>query len=285
MESRAAAGSLLPSRTASWSSSSPATGSISSTGAGRRRGAPGVLLIHGLSDTAWSWTPVARRLRAVRHVVAMDLRGPRPVRRPDRGLRPADIRRRRDRGGRRLGPARRRPAIAGRPRRARVRGDRRCLGRRRDGRPLRRAGAGRWRLGVARGGQRDGRRRVPAGPRRAARGDALDGGVPGRPRRRSTRRPGMPTRTAPRAPRVVETHAGKVVPATRPHAAEASVRAMFALRPARDAGRGTAPISPSPPPMTRTARGQGTGGGLGRAGRGGPDAGSGRRHSATTATT
>ncbi len=38
-------------------------------------GAPGVLLIHGLSNTAWSWTPVARRLRAVRHVVAMDLRG------------------------------------------------------------------------------------------------------------------------------------------------------------------------------------------------------------------
>ncbi len=38
-------------------------------------GAPGVLLVHGLSNTAWSWTPVARRLRAVRHVVAMDLRG------------------------------------------------------------------------------------------------------------------------------------------------------------------------------------------------------------------
>lgn len=38
-------------------------------------GDPGVLLIHGLSNTAWSWTPVARRLRAVRRVVAMDLRG------------------------------------------------------------------------------------------------------------------------------------------------------------------------------------------------------------------
>ena len=37
--------------------------------------APGVLLVHGLSNTAWSWAPVARRLRAVRHVVAMDLRG------------------------------------------------------------------------------------------------------------------------------------------------------------------------------------------------------------------
>ena len=38
-------------------------------------GTPGVLLVHGLSNTAWSWVPVARRLRAVRHVVAMDLRG------------------------------------------------------------------------------------------------------------------------------------------------------------------------------------------------------------------
>jgi pimeloyl-ACP methyl ester carboxylesterase len=36
---------------------------------------PGALLVHGLSNTAWSWAPVARRLRAVRHVVAMDLRG------------------------------------------------------------------------------------------------------------------------------------------------------------------------------------------------------------------
>jgi pimeloyl-ACP methyl ester carboxylesterase len=38
-------------------------------------GEPGVLLIHGLSNTAWSWAPVARRLIAERHVVAMDLRG------------------------------------------------------------------------------------------------------------------------------------------------------------------------------------------------------------------
>jgi pimeloyl-ACP methyl ester carboxylesterase len=36
---------------------------------------PGVLLVHGLSNTAWSWAPVARRLRAVHRVVAMDLRG------------------------------------------------------------------------------------------------------------------------------------------------------------------------------------------------------------------
>ena len=39
------------------------------------RGEPGVLLIHGLSNSAWSWAPVARRLVARRRVVAMDLRG------------------------------------------------------------------------------------------------------------------------------------------------------------------------------------------------------------------
>ena len=36
---------------------------------------PPILLIHGLSNTAWSWAPVARRLRSLAHVVAMDLRG------------------------------------------------------------------------------------------------------------------------------------------------------------------------------------------------------------------
>ena len=36
---------------------------------------PGVLLVHGLSNSAWSWAPVARRLRSACRVVAMDLRG------------------------------------------------------------------------------------------------------------------------------------------------------------------------------------------------------------------
>lgn len=36
---------------------------------------PGVLLIHGLAQTAWIWTPVARRLAAHGPTVAMDLRG------------------------------------------------------------------------------------------------------------------------------------------------------------------------------------------------------------------
>jgi pimeloyl-ACP methyl ester carboxylesterase len=36
---------------------------------------PGVLLIHGLSQTAWIWAPVARRLSTEAPTVAMDLRG------------------------------------------------------------------------------------------------------------------------------------------------------------------------------------------------------------------
>ena len=35
----------------------------------------GAVLIHGLSQTAWLWTPIARRLRGVVRTVAMDLRG------------------------------------------------------------------------------------------------------------------------------------------------------------------------------------------------------------------
>jgi len=43
--------------------------------ASRRPGAPRVLLLHGLAANAWSWAPVARRLRGAARVVAMDLRG------------------------------------------------------------------------------------------------------------------------------------------------------------------------------------------------------------------
>ena len=37
--------------------------------------ASGVVLIHGISQTAWLWAPVARRLRGVVRTIAMDLRG------------------------------------------------------------------------------------------------------------------------------------------------------------------------------------------------------------------
>jgi pimeloyl-ACP methyl ester carboxylesterase len=50
-----------------WGGPSRATGESGAT--------PGVLLIHGLAQTAWSWAPVARRLRTVARVAAMDARG------------------------------------------------------------------------------------------------------------------------------------------------------------------------------------------------------------------
>ncbi len=44
-------------------------------GPGASHARPGVVLLHGLSGTAWAWAPVARRLRAVARTVALDLRG------------------------------------------------------------------------------------------------------------------------------------------------------------------------------------------------------------------
>lgn len=54
-------------------------------------GDPGVVLIHGLSHTAWSWAPVARRLLTERQVVAMDLRGHGLSDAPASGYEPADF--------------------------------------------------------------------------------------------------------------------------------------------------------------------------------------------------
>jgi pimeloyl-ACP methyl ester carboxylesterase len=36
---------------------------------------PPLLLVHGLTQTAWAWSPVARRLRSLTRVLAVDLRG------------------------------------------------------------------------------------------------------------------------------------------------------------------------------------------------------------------
>src|SRR5689334_3851273 len=38
-------------------------------------GVPGVVLVHGLSGTTWTWAPIARRVAAARHTVTFDLRG------------------------------------------------------------------------------------------------------------------------------------------------------------------------------------------------------------------
>ena len=37
--------------------------------------APGVVLVHGLAASSWAWAPVARRLIGARRTIAMDLRG------------------------------------------------------------------------------------------------------------------------------------------------------------------------------------------------------------------
>lgn len=42
---------------------------------GPRSGDAAVIAIHGLSSTAWAWTPVARRVRGAARFVAMDVRG------------------------------------------------------------------------------------------------------------------------------------------------------------------------------------------------------------------
>src|SRR4051812_48875512 len=42
---------------------------------GDRSPLPPLLLIHGLAATAWTWAPIAERLRELTHVVALDLRG------------------------------------------------------------------------------------------------------------------------------------------------------------------------------------------------------------------
>ena len=226
---------------------------------------PGVVLVHGLAASAWAWTPVARRLAAAG---ADDRDGPprpRPVRRADgdRGLRRsaswaddvvavAEGSGALDDGsvvlvGHGFG------AIVAAAAAARL-GDR-CA-------RLVLVDGG---LADVADGDRPGRRRVPAGPRGAARGDAIDVRLP-----RGTGRSWDPAtwdadqERAARAA-VVETPAGRLVSATRPHALEACVRTMFAYRPAAVLPRVTAEVVV----VRRTTPGDEdeTGVGDGRAGR------------------
>jgi pimeloyl-ACP methyl ester carboxylesterase len=79
-------------------------------------------------------------------------------------------------------------------------------------------------------GDRPGRRRVSSGDRGAARGHALDDRLsPGSPLVGSATWDADQEQAARAA--VVETPAGRLVSATRPHALEASVRTEFAYRP------------------------------------------------------
>ena len=227
-----------PTRTASWSSSDPGD-RIHFLDWGGPTADPGVLLIHGLSNTAWTWAPVARRLVVRRHVVAMDLRGHGLSDAPTEAYAPADLLAEdvvavAEGSGLLAAAGSDAVVLAGhgfgassRPGPPTALGDR-CAG-----------------LVLVDGGWEDleaatrhRRRRVPARPRRAARGHAVarraflaDRAAFDPPTLGC--RPGRAARAT-----VVETHAGQVVPATRPHALEACVRTMFAYDPERTlAGR------------------------------------------------
>ena len=191
--------------------------------------APGVLLIHGLSGTAWSWTPVARRLQSVRHVVAMDLRGhglsDAPTEGYDQRSLAGDVVAVAEGSGL-LAGTRDRVVLAGHGFGAIVAawaaaelGDR-CAG-------LVLVDGGWESLESASGMGVDEFLRGLDEPPEVMRSmtafladrEAFDPATWDADQERAARAS------------VVETHAGKVVPSTRPHAADASVRAMFSYDP------------------------------------------------------
>ena len=141
---------------------------------------PGVVLVPGLLQAAWSWAPVARRLAGERRVVVVDLRGhglsDAPAAGYDLASLAADVVLAAEGSGAL-------DARAGRARGDRVRGDRRGGGRRTAGGAVRGSRPGGRGLGARRGDDRRRRRRVPARPRRAAGGPAHDGRVAGGPAR------------------------------------------------------------------------------------------------------
>jgi len=192
-------------------------------------GSPGVLLIHGLSNTAWSWTPVARRLRSVRRVVAMDLRGHGLSDAPTEGYDPPSF------AGDVLAAAEGSGLLA-------VPGDRIVLAGHGFGAIVAAWAAAELRDRCA------GLVLVDGGWESLETASGMDveeflRGLDEPPEVMRSMAAFLADRAAfdpatwdadqERAARatVVETHAGKVVPSTRPHAAEASVRAMFGYDP------------------------------------------------------
>jgi pimeloyl-ACP methyl ester carboxylesterase len=202
---------------------------------------PGVLLVHGLSNTAWSWAPVARRLRAVRRVVAMDLRGHGLSDAPTEGYDPATLAE--DvvavaEGSGLLRSSADRVVVAGHGFGAivgvwtAVALAERCAG-------LVLVDGGWESLETATGVDVDEFLRGIEEPPEVMRSVAAF----------LADRQGFDPATwdadQERAARatVVETHAGKVVPSTRPHAAEASVRVMFAYDPIATLTEVRAPVT------------------------------------------
>jgi pimeloyl-ACP methyl ester carboxylesterase len=202
--------------------------------------APGVLLIHGLSNTAWSWSPVARRLRAVRRVVAMDLRGHGLSDAPTDGYDPETL-------------AADAEAVAEGSGLLADGGDRVVLAGHGFG-----AIVAAW-TAVALGSRCAGLVLVDGGweSLEAASGMDVDEFLRGLDEPPEVMRsigafladrqafdPASWDADQERAARatVVETHAGRVVPATRPHATEACVRTMFEYEPGATLAAIAAPI-------------------------------------------
>lgn len=210
-----------------------------SMGVGQGR-SPGVLLIHGLSNTAWSWSPVARRLRATRHVVAMDLRGHGLSDAPTEGYDPeafaGDVLAVAEGSGL-LAELRDRVILAGHGFGAIVAAwAAAAIGERCAGLVLVDGG---WESLEASSGMdvEEFLRGLDEPPEvmRSISAFLAD---------RAAFDPMTWDADQERAARatVVETHAGKVVPATRPHAAEASVRAMFRYDPLETLAAVAAPV-------------------------------------------
>ena len=203
-------------------------------------GQGGILLIHGLSNTAWSWAPVARRIRALRHVVAMDLRGHGLSDAPTEGYDPpsfADDVTAAAEGSGLLAVSGDRVVLAGHGFGAIVAawaaaslGDR-CAG-------LVLVDGGWESLEAASGMEVEEFLRGLDEPPEVMRSMAAYLAD------RAAFDPATWDADQERAARatVVETHAGKVVPSTRPHATEASVRAMFRYDPLATLPAVTAPI-------------------------------------------
>ncbi|MEA2611541.1 MAG: hypothetical protein QOG32_1267 [Chloroflexota bacterium] len=201
---------------------------------------PGVMLIHGLANTAWSWAPVARRVRMAHRVVAMDLRGHGLSDAPTEGYDPSHL------AGDVLAAAEG-SGLLSRP------GDRIVLAGHGFG-----AIVAAW-TATELGDRCAGLVLVDGGWEALEIASAMDveeflRGVAEPPEVMRSMgayladRAGFDPATwdadQERAARatVVETHAGKVVPATRPHALEASVRAMFRYDPIATLSAVPAPV-------------------------------------------
>ena len=201
----------------------------------------GVLLVHGLSSTAWSWAPVARRLRAARRVVAADLRGHGLSDAPTEGYDPGTFAE--DavavaEGSGLLGAPDDRIVVAGHGFGAFVAAwTAAALGSRCAGVVL--ADGGWESLEAASGMDVDEFLRGLDEPPEvmASMGAFLAD--------RRAFDPASWDADQERAARatVVETHAGHVVPSTRPHVSEACVRAMFGYEPAATLAAVAAPVT------------------------------------------